>query len=145
MSTAFVVAGVAIVLSGLILVFVQLVRGDIGFAQLRGESAETRRAVRRAIRDGETGDARIDQLARRAIQSTPVVRWAKYFFGAMLVVSIVRLIIGSHRISQIAVQVSQAALWAGLIALHIVNQRRSSRYRGLNDDPLTDRTPPAAL
>lgn len=136
--------GVAIVLCGLVVVLVQLMRGDIGIGRLGGESPETRRAVRRAIRDGGTDDAGIDLLARRAIQATPSVRWAKYFFGVMLALSIARLIFGSHQVSQIALQVSQAALWTGLIVLSIVNQRRSDSYRGLTDDPLADRSPPAA-
>ena len=144
MNIVLVVAGVVLVLCGLALVLVQLVRGDIGFMRLRGESPETRRAVRRAIRNGETDDARVDQLARRAIRATPGVRWARYFFAAMVVFSIVRLVTGSHQISQIAVQLSYAALWTGLIVLNIVNQRRFDRYRGLNDKPLADRVPPAA-
>ena len=137
LSTILLLAGGALILCGLAVVIVQLRRGDTGIGLSRGESAETRRAVRRAIRDGETDDARVDQLARRALQVTSRPRWARYLFATMLALSIFLLAVGSHRVTDIAVRASQVLLWSGLILLNVVNQRRLDNYRGLRPD-LTD-------
>ena len=138
MNAVLVVTGVAFSLCGLAIVFAQLARGDIGFGQLRGESAETRRAVRRAIRNGQADDARVDRLVRQFIRVTPRVRWAKYFFGAMLALSIVQLVVGAHTTGEVISHLAQACLWVSLIVLSIVNQRRLDSYRGLNDQFLLD-------
>lgn len=144
MNVLLVVAGVALVLGGLVFVIVRLRRGDIGFGQLRNESPETRRAVQRAIRDGEAEDARVDQLARRVIRAAPNVRGLKYLFGTLVVLSIARLIFDSHTTSDFALHSSQAALWAGAIVADVVAQRRRDGYRGLADKPTPDRVPPEA-
>jgi hypothetical protein len=150
MSTILVLAGGALVLCGLAVVIVQLRRSDTGLGLLRGESAETRRAVRRAIRDGETDDARVDQLARRVLQVTSRRRWGRYLFATMLALSILLLAVGPHTVTDIAVRASHVLLWSGLIVLNVVNQRRSDNYRGLrpartDSDPTTaiDRPSPA--
>ncbi|MCO8271341.1 hypothetical protein M1L60_12125 [Actinoplanes sp. TRM 88003] len=130
-------SGVSLILIGLVVAVVQLRRGDIGFGQLPGEDRETRRAVRRAIRDGHTDDARIDQLARRILRSTPRVHWAPYFFATMLVLSIAVLIGVAFTGGKVALPASQILLWAALIALDAVNKRRAANYRGLGDGGMT--------
>ncbi|BAL88202.1 hypothetical protein AMIS_29820 [Actinoplanes missouriensis 431] len=131
MSSVLVLAGVVFILCGLGFMIVQLRRGDIGIGVLRGESEETRRAVRRAIRDGYADDARVDHLARRALEAAVRPRWARYFFAAMLLLSIVLLAVGSHTVTDIAVRIGHVLLWSGLIALTVVNRRRLDDYRGL--------------
>jgi hypothetical protein len=137
LSAIFVLAGVALILCGLAVVIVQLRRGDTGIGLLRGESTKTRRAVRRAIRDGDTDDARVDQLARRTLQATSRARWGRYLFATMLALSILLLAVGSHTVTDIALRASQVLLWSGLIVLNVVNQRRFDNYRGLRP-PRTD-------
>ena len=141
-NTALVVTGAALVLCGLAIVVVQVRRGDKGFGPLRDESPETRRAVWRAIRNGETDDAAVDRLARQTIRVTPRLRWARYFFGAMLALSVVRLIIGPHTTGEVTAHVAQAGLWSTLVALDIINQRRLDRYRGLTGKSLPHHVPP---
>ncbi len=123
---------------------VQLTRGDLGFGQLRGLSPETRRAVRRAIRDGGTDDAEVDHLARQTIRLTPRIRWAKYFFGAMLAQSIVQLAVGPHTAGEMVLRSAQAGLWTSLAVLSIVNQRRLDGYRGLKDRSSLVQAPPSS-
>jgi hypothetical protein len=102
---------------------------------LRGESRETQRAVRRAIREGCTDDPRVDLLARKTIGSLPRLRWAKYFFAALLVLSAALLIEHIHETGQVILRSAECALWIGAIALSIVNQRRHDGYRGLTGRP----------
>lgn len=135
MNIALVLAGVALVLSGLVVLVRRLTKGDIGLGQLRNESPETRRAVRRAIRDGATDDARIDRLTRQVIRATPSVRWTKYLFGILVVLPLGRLVFGSPTTSDVILLLSQAALWTLAIVVTIVNERRVDRYRGLIDKP----------
>ncbi|WP_203834272.1 hypothetical protein [Winogradskya humida] len=135
LSTVLVLAGVVFIVCGLGVVVVQLRRGDTGFGLLRGESVETRRAVRRAIRDGETDDARVDELARQTFRMIPRLRWARYFFAGMFVLSIILLAVGDHTAGDTVLRVSQALLWAGLIVLDGVNRRRRDNYRGLRPTP----------
>lgn len=142
MSTGVVVVVIVFALCGVTAAVVQLVRGDTGLRSLRDESPETRRAVRRAIRDGRTDDARVDQLARWTIQKTPRVRWAKFLFGGLLVLSILQLIFSSHTAGQIVLHSAQAALWTVMIVLGIVNQRRLDGYRGLDGTPFPTPMPP---
>jgi hypothetical protein len=126
-----VVAGAVLILCGLAVVIIEVRRGEPGFGQLRGESAETRREVRRAIREGGTDDPRIDQLARRALRATSKVRRARYFFMALLAFSILLLIVGPDTPAQILLRSSHVALWTSAIGLSVVNQRRLDNYRGL--------------
>ena len=128
------VVSIGVIAFGLILVVVQLIRGDHGLGWLKGESRETRRAVRRAIRDGGTDDPGIDRLARRVIRSAPRVGWAKYFFGVMLVMSVYLLVRRSDETLEVVQRVLQSALWTGLIVLIVVNERRLNAYRGLAGD-----------
>ena len=117
------------------MVVLQVVRGDHGLRRMQGESRDTRRAVRRAIRDGHTDDLRIDQLAREVIRLTPRIRWAKYFFGSMLALSIALLFSSLNEPIQVIRHVSESALWIGFIVLNIVNERRLDGYRGLVHRP----------
>jgi hypothetical protein len=131
MGAVLVWAGVSLILLGSALAVVQLRRGDVGLRPLRGQSAETRRAVRRAIRDGHTDDAEVDRLARQALRGTPRLRGARYFFAVMMALSIVLLAIGPYRATIVALRGSETLLWAVFIALNVVNQRRYDNYRGL--------------
>jgi hypothetical protein len=140
MSTVLVVVGVVLILCGVLAIAVGWsARGNRGFGRLRGESPETRRAVWRAIRDGETDDARVDRLARQVIRATPRVRWAKAFFGMMVALSIVQLVVGPHTTGEIILHLAQAGIWASLTAVSIVNQRRYDSYRGLIDNSVGGR------
>jgi hypothetical protein len=130
-SIALVSAGVLFVLFGVIVVVVELRRGDSLFGLLRSESAETRRAVRQAMRDGETDDPHVDHLARRVLRAASRQRWARYFFGGMLALSVLLLAVGPYSVSNILLRSAQILLWSGLIALNVINQRRHDNYRGL--------------
>lgn len=134
MGNLLLVAGVTLVLVGIGVVVVQLVRGDHGLRPMLNEDRETRRAVRRAIRVGHTDDPGIDRLARQVIRATPRHRWAKYFFGLMLILAIGLLVTSLDDIGQIIRHASQAALWVGFIVLNMVNERRLDGYRGLPDN-----------
>ena len=125
----------AFVVCALVGLMVQLHRGDTAFGTMRGRSPETRRAVRRAIREGETGDADVDRLARRAMKGTATARWTTYLFGALLALSVLLLVVGPHTPGQLALRSAHALLWAGLIALNVVNRRRLDSYRGLRPAP----------
>ena len=135
MSVVLVVVGGAIVVAGIAGVVVQLIRGDHGLKRMRGESRETRRAVRRAIRDGHTDNPRIDELAREVIRSSPRLRWAKYFFGLMLMLSVGLLMTDLVEMSQVVRHGLESTLWIGLIVLSIINERRLNGYRGLTRSP----------
>ncbi len=130
-------AGIALVLCGVVLVVVQVRRGAVGLSPVRGVSAETRRAVARAIRVGETDDPEVDRLARRTLRSENAFRWSIYFYGTMLAVSVYLLIVGPHTPDRVLQQSALVLLWTGLTARDVVNRRRLNRYRGLRPT-LTD-------
>ncbi|GIF38635.1 hypothetical protein [Actinoplanes xinjiangensis] len=131
LSTVLVLAGIALILCGVGVTIMQLRPGETGIGLLRGGNAETRRAVRRAIREGETEDPGVDRLARAALQAMVPPRWARYLFATMLALAVLLLATGSHTVTDIAVRTSQVLLWSGLLVLNVVNQRRFDNYRGL--------------
>jgi hypothetical protein len=132
LGTVLAFAGLALIVCGLVVLTVEVRRGETGFGQLRGESRETRRAVRRAILDGGTDDPDVDRLARRALGRAPNGRGMLYLFGTLLVIALLLLLfVGPYTPGRIALRCCQVLLWSGAIALNLVNRRRLLNYRGL--------------
>ncbi|MET0425347.1 MAG: hypothetical protein ABW046_15795 [Actinoplanes sp.] len=138
LGAALAYAGLAFIVVGIVVMTVQIRRGETGFRQMRGESAETRRAVRRAILDGGTDDPEIDRLARRAFRGMSTERWAQYLFRTLLALSVLLLVIGPHTATRIALQLAHILLWTGAIVLNRVNRRRLDNYRGLRPRQTAD-------
>ncbi|MFI5931786.1 hypothetical protein [Actinoplanes sp. NPDC051494] len=121
----FIVVGVLLVLAGLAVIVVRTVGAG---SPLRGQGRETNRAVRRAIRAGGTDDPEIDRLAREVIRLTPRLRWGKYFYAGMLVLSLGLLVIDHDSTGDIVRHAGTSVLWVGLIVLTVVHERRLDNY-----------------
>jgi len=128
-SIGFVLAGVGLMVLGLVLLAVQL-RRRVSRSPLRGADRETRHAVRRAIRTGEADDPRIAALTREVALSWPRVRWAPWGFGLLLAFEVFLVVV--HIVDRDADGWLNVAVIAYLVFLWVVyqrHQRRLDRFR----------------
>lgn len=127
-SAAAIGVGVGAAFGGLMIVlnFAMVRRGIVPIVP--GDDAATRKAVRRAVRDGHADDRRIDALARDFVGRSPRVPWLPYLYLALVALAVLRLIGGAHQTRDIVVQSTLAVIWLVCAAGARRQQRRLTTY-----------------
>ncbi|MGI5212410.1 hypothetical protein [Plantactinospora sp. CA-290183] len=124
--------GAGLLIAGLLVLAWQFGRRRIDPPLVEGSDPATRRAVRRALRDGHTDDPRVDELAHDLIARNLPAGWVPLFCAGLAVLSLMMLLLGDRDPGDIARTVVTVPL-AGIAGYQSWRQRRRMQdYRGLS-------------
>ncbi|MFK3981850.1 hypothetical protein ACI2K4_15925 [Micromonospora sp. NPDC050397] len=124
-------AGGALVAAGLLAAAWMVHQRHVDPPLVTGADSATRRAVRQALRDGQTDNPRVDLLARDLIEHTPRHAWVPYLLGGLALLSLVRLLLGDWEAEDIVPGVVTIPIYVVLAVAYQRHHRRLRGYRGL--------------
>ncbi|MFI6762534.1 hypothetical protein ACIBF5_25710 [Micromonospora sp. NPDC050417] len=127
-------AGAMLVTAGLLAAAWLVQRQHVDPPLVTGADAETRRAVRRAIRTGNTDDPRIDLLTRDLIAHSPREAAVPYLLGGLALIALLLLVLSDWDTEDIVRGLLTAPCLVVAAFLVRVRQRRLRDYRGLRRD-----------
>lgn len=123
--------GGALVAAGLLAAAWMVQQRHVDPPLVAGADTATRRAVRQALRDGQTDNSRVDLLARDLIAHTPRQAWVPYLLAGLALLSLVWLLLGGWELEDVIPAVVTIPIYVVLAVSYQRHHRRLRGYRGL--------------